>query len=212
LLRPLRAVDAGGYCSAARRSGREPIGLRLRTELFRADSLVAHHLAYKNESDVPKALMRKLSALSGLFETADDQFENLKSARLMYIESKEKEITEKDPQSLKANLNLDILMAYGKSKFPDRKSHSSDEFSELLSELQEYGYKNLNALEKAVSKGLPTALEEEIAKPPLDEHMERTMYSSIGLIRTSLSHVDAEYCLNKYGEDALRKNKERGLM
>jgi len=46
--------------------------IQVRTILHDAWAVVAHHLSYKQESDVPKELRRKLNALCGLFETAYD--------------------------------------------------------------------------------------------------------------------------------------------
>ena len=56
--------------------------IQIRTILQDAWAIVAHHLSYKQESDIPKELRRKLNALSGLFETADDQFEAINLASI----------------------------------------------------------------------------------------------------------------------------------
>ncbi|WP_338137276.1 hypothetical protein [Vibrio furnissii] len=58
--------------------------IQVRTILQDAWAVVAHHLSYKQESDIPHHLRRKLNALSGLFETADDQFERIRELRYSY--------------------------------------------------------------------------------------------------------------------------------
>lgn len=52
--------------------------IQVRTVLQDAWAIIDHHLVYKQESDVPKVLKRKLNSLSGLFETADDQFDRVR--------------------------------------------------------------------------------------------------------------------------------------
>jgi ppGpp synthetase/RelA/SpoT-type nucleotidyltranferase len=49
--------------------------IQVRTVLQDAWAIIDHHLSYKQESDVPKILRRKLNSLAGLVETAHDQFD-----------------------------------------------------------------------------------------------------------------------------------------
>lgn len=167
--------------------------IQVRTILQDAWSIVAHHLSYKNEKDVPRSLLRKLNALSGLFETADDQFENLKSARANYIALTEEKISNKNPESLQEEINLDNLIAYSASKFPERRNASPEYFSHLLLELQSANYTTLSQLDEAIERGLQEALSQEASSPPNDPDGKRAKFYDLGFIRKILANVDPEY-------------------
>ena len=94
--------------------------IQVRTVLQDAWSIIDHHLIYKNESAVPKQLRRKLNSLAGLFETADDQFNQLKKERQEYILSVS-ESRDKPEQFLNEDLNIDSFKQYLEWKFPNLK-------------------------------------------------------------------------------------------
>lgn len=179
--------------------------IQVRTILQDAWSIVAHHLSYKHENDVPKNLIRKLNALSGLFETADDQFERLRSARNDYIERTEKEISNKNPKYLQQEINLDNLIAYSSSKFPQRRESYSEVFSELLDEVKKAGYKTIEQLDQAIDKGLKNALKEEKTNPPLNEDEEETNYTIVGIIRVSLCTIDLNFAEIYSGDFGIKR-------
>src|ERR1017187_5491104 len=108
--------------------------IQVRTILQDAWAIVAHHLSYKQESDVPVELRRKLNALSGLFETADDQFNRLRVEREAYAEEVKKQIVEKELEFLKHDINLDNLMAYLSGRLPDRGQQDVERSEEHTSE------------------------------------------------------------------------------
>jgi len=58
--------------------------IQVQTILQDVWAIVDRHLRYKNESAVPDILKRKLNALEGLFETANDQFDKINIERLRY--------------------------------------------------------------------------------------------------------------------------------
>lgn len=178
--------------------------IQVKTILQDAWSVVAHHLSYKRESDVPKSLMRKLNALSGLFETADDQFENLRIARTQYVEKTEQDISTKK-RTLEQAINLDNLSAYLITKFPKRKKSRPDSISELLDELIEIGYTSLADLDRALNISVMAAEKKEKASPPASANKK---YADVGIVRCALSIVDDDYCLYKYSEDYLKQNKK----
>lgn len=92
--------------------------IQVRTVLQDAWAIIDHHLVYKNESDVPSALQRKLNSLAGLFETADDQFERVRAERMAYLAEVSK--SQSDPQRFLDNeLNQDSLLQYLQWKFPE---------------------------------------------------------------------------------------------
>lgn len=167
--------------------------IQVRTILQDAWAVVAHHLSYKQESDVPFKLRRKLNALSGLFETADDQFENIKSLRMAYQDEFQGTIVTNTAMSLHEVANLDNLKAYLKWKFPDRKEGSIDELSDLLSDLKVYKYYSLNDIEILINRSEKAVIEEEKNYPPTDKNDVAISYSTIGVVRTSLIFVNESY-------------------
>lgn len=174
--------------------------IQVKTILQDAWAIVAHHLSYKHELDIPKELRRKLNALSGLFETADDQFESLRLARNQYQERIKKEISKNAGMTLEQDINLDNLVAYIKWKYPDRKSSSIDSIAELLSELQEYGYTRLVDIDEIVNTTAKAVLAYENENPPVGKSKQKRKYAGIGIIRFSLSFVNNDYCSDKYSD------------
>lgn len=108
--------------------------IQVRTVVQDAWAIIQHHMAYKNESDVPSTLIRKLNSLAGLFETVDDQFELIRSQRDTYV----KEIRESKgvaDKFLENELNLDTLVEYLKWKYKDRDLASFEGQPSLLLEI-----------------------------------------------------------------------------
>ena len=81
---------------------------------------------YKNESDVPEPLQRKLNGLAGLFETADDQFQHIYDARQGYLEGV-RLLTGTPSQFLETSLNVDSLTEYLRWKFPKLQTEPGDD-------------------------------------------------------------------------------------
>lgn len=52
--------------------------IQIRTVLQHAWASISHSFQYKSKSDIPKNLQRKLFRLAGLFELADEQFDQIK--------------------------------------------------------------------------------------------------------------------------------------
>ncbi|WP_054031209.1 GTP pyrophosphokinase [Desulfatitalea tepidiphila] len=165
--------------------------VQVRTILQDAWAEVAHHLAYKQESDAPLELQRKLNALSGLFETADDQFENIRVARSKYQEKIRNEITRDKELSLNNEINLDSLRGYLSWKFPDRENMSLEHTSELLKELERFDYKKLVELDNAVGRAEKAVIAYEKKYPPTDDLSgEPCKYAAVGFVRAALLFVD----------------------
>ncbi|HEY0083643.1 MAG TPA: hypothetical protein VGB61_12695, partial [Pyrinomonadaceae bacterium] len=85
--------------------------IQVRTVLQDAWAIIDHHLSYKQESDVPKFLRRKLNSLSGLFETADDQFDRVRDDREEYIKTIKGQLRGKD-FPVDQEMNLDTFSEY----------------------------------------------------------------------------------------------------
>lgn len=93
--------------------------IQTRTVLQDAWAIIQHHLVYKNERDTPSAIQRRLNGLSGLLETADDQYQQIRIQRDAYLQEVQ---TSKKTQAkfLKNDLNIDSLRAYLAWKLPNR--------------------------------------------------------------------------------------------
>jgi len=128
--------------------------IQVRTVLQDAWSIIDHHLVYKNESAVPKKLRRKLNSLAGLFETADDQFNQLRIERESYIEMVA-DAQSKPQQFLNEELNIDSFRQYTEWKFPKLKIETFEGQSEIaFGELMKLtGFKKLSDLDKIVEQG-----------------------------------------------------------
>jgi len=125
--------------------------IQVRTVLQDAWAVVAHHLSYKQESDIPKALRRKLNSLSGLFETADDQFDQVRTERSQYLKTIRSK--KSDADFLKQEINLDTFVEFLKWKFPQLKLGGSETHAtRVLSRLTDYGYKKLSELDDIVDR------------------------------------------------------------
>lgn len=182
--------------------------IQIRTILQDAWAVVAHHLSYKHEEDIPNELKRKLHALSGLFELADDQFEGINRARTEY-QNKVKESINSDSQlSLEADVNLDNLLGYMAWKFPNRDISSTDAAANLLEELYQFDYKKLKNIDEAVNRAWNAILANEAAYPPhnIDED-EPGLYAGVGLIRCALEYVNPAY-LESRGYDLSKRRVE----
>jgi hypothetical protein len=92
--------------------------IQVRTVLQDAWAIIDHHLSYKQESDVPKILRRKLNSLAGLVETAHDQFDQVRNEREDYRKRVKTDLTG-DDAFLNQEANLDNLIEFLTSRFPN---------------------------------------------------------------------------------------------
>lgn len=183
--------------------------IQIRTILQDAWAIVAHHLSYKHEEDIPNELKRKLHALSGLFETADDQFERINQARVEYQNRVKESISSDAELSLDEDVNLDSLIGYISWKFPNRKSSSRDVAADLLEELNQFGYKKLKKIDVAVNKALDAVFASEKKYPPQDpDEDEPGVYVGVGLIRSALEFVDNNYLESRKSEFSKKRMAE----
>ncbi len=126
--------------------------IQVRTVLQDAWAIIDHHLSYKQESEVPRILIRKLRALSGLFETADDQFDILKSERDTYRQSVERKIPDLK-EFERQQIDFDSLPVFLKKTFPDLSPARDDNhISVVLKSIKEYGYRTFGELNSILSK------------------------------------------------------------
>lgn len=158
--------------------------IQVRTVLQDAWATIAHHLSYKQESRVPKVLRRKLNSLSGLFETADDQFHRLRDEQRQYRENAREALSE--PTSFKSQqIDMDTLVEYLKRRFPDRGISELDLLSELTGELIECGYTSIAALDQALERASEAFEAFEREHPP-----PQRRFAAVGVVRISLRILD----------------------
>jgi ppGpp synthetase/RelA/SpoT-type nucleotidyltranferase len=125
--------------------------VQVRTVLQDAWAIIDHHLNYKKESDVPRLLRRKLNALAGLFETADDQFDRIRAEREDYLASMAA-LLSKPEAFLEQELNLDTFEVYLSWKFPERKRARNDKHvSRILGVARKLGVTTLRELDRVVA-------------------------------------------------------------
>lgn len=180
--------------------------IQVRTVLQDAWAIVAHHLSYKKESDVPKKLRRKLNALSGLFETADDQFDQLGNEQQAYRAEVKKEMVKRTPDFLKEEINVENMTEYLNWRFPDRRRMTREDAADLLSGLAGHGYTHLNQIEDAVSASYEAIRAYETKYPPTEMHTnKKTIYSPVGVIRAALKFTDSKYFKSQETGDLWRK-------
>jgi putative GTP pyrophosphokinase len=185
--------------------------IQVKTILQDAWAMVAHHLSYKQESDVPKHLLRKLYALSGLFETADDQFENIRSLRTQYHESVSEGIRQHNPETLNSEIELDSLIAYLDSKLPNRKSNDYSVAAELVSELKENGYNTLQGLDNILERTDEAIKAYEEAHPPFDKdnHLRSCIFSQVGAVRVGMEFLNKDFLLKNGKHEKSREIQKK---
>ena len=166
--------------------------IQVRTVLQDAWAIIDHHLVYKNEASVPKQLQRKLNSLSGLFETADDQFQQIRVQRLEYVDAV-RESTKEPDSFLSMELNLDSFSEYLKWRFPDTDAEGYDgQLGVNLESIQAGGYQILADIERDLDEDAINSARAAINDM---QHVSRTRNGAIPaapLLTTALAIVNAE--------------------
>ena len=131
--------------------------IQIRTVLQDAWAIIDHHLVYKNESNIPSVLRKKLNLLAGNFESADDEFKRIRNEREEYLIEIEQSQNSSE-KFLDNELNLDSFVRYAQWKFPDLPSGTRViDVPFFLNPLFDKNLKKLAELDLIVDKGL-TAL------------------------------------------------------
>jgi putative GTP pyrophosphokinase len=119
-----------------------PFEVQVRTIAMDAWAAASHYLDYKSDIDVPADLKRDFNALSGLFYVADKHFETFFRSRAAKLKRIDRAFKEAHPPLHEA-LNLDNLMAFLHTRYPNREHSDSTHVSGLLLELRELGLTDL---------------------------------------------------------------------
>jgi putative GTP pyrophosphokinase len=130
-------------------------------------------------------------AWSGLFETADDQFDRLKIERAEYAKNVERSLSAASPGFLAQEINLDNLHEYLRWRFPDRERSSRYHVAGLLNDLQKSGYRTLGEIQKLLKRTEEAVKALETKYPPSDEETgEEGPYTPVGAVRVAINFVD----------------------
>lgn len=165
-----------------------PFEVQVRTIGMDAWAAVSHHLDYKSEAGIPKALLKDFYALSGLYFVADSQFAEIyKSSQQL---RKELQIVVEDQNtSLPTEMNVETLYAFLKKRYPDRKIRLEN-VDELINDLRVYDIKSLDRLGNLLDRGHDAFLQLEAEDPPLIRGTtKKGRYTAIGAVRVTLDLV-----------------------
>ncbi len=171
--------------------------IQVKTVLQDAWSIIDHHLAYKNESDIPSKLQRKLNSLAGLFETADNQFDIIREERENYL----KKINEslKTENFLYNELNLDTFVPYLLWKFPMYEIKTFENQPKItFNNISRLKFKTLKELDDIIEKYIKIApkIKKELEKEFNYEYFEDTSMPSSLLVSTILQIDNKKYLEN----------------
>lgn len=177
--------------------------IQVRTVLQDAWAIVSHHLVYKREGDIPNHLKRKLFQLSGLFGTADDQFDSIHAEREKYVEKVEKSSTTEDG-FLALEINVDTVAALLKIRLPEGKYEiNTTGISRHLADIDKERYSTLWDIDNVLrrTKRAMKKFEKELG----------LSLTGAGFLSGSLAMIDKDYRLKSevmvVGVDAYNKSK-----
>jgi ppGpp synthetase/RelA/SpoT-type nucleotidyltranferase len=178
--------------------------IQIRTLAMDAWAALSHYLDYKNEADVPKDMRKDFFALSGLFYIADTHFELFYSEREK-SKSVAKKIVKYDLIEYQ-ELNLDVIYAYLKNRYSDRRLNSPADISELLNQLILAEYTSLDKLHHALESTAEIFTKYEKENPPSGR--KETQFSAIGVVRLSLGIRDPNFAkIMKYSKNLAKYRK-----
>jgi Uncharacterized protein conserved in bacteria len=128
--------------------------IQIRTICMDAWASISHHLAYKQEDDVPPELRRSFLALAGLFYVADTEFQLLNEKR-SDAAVRLGDVAAKDPAAL-ADLPIttDVLKAYlDASPGLQKRDHARlDEVQDLAEELRFEGFETIGEVDRLMKE------------------------------------------------------------
>jgi putative GTP pyrophosphokinase len=124
--------------------------IQVRTVLQDAWAIFDHHLSYKQEADIPSVLRRKINSLAGLFETADDHFDQLNVERRKYLKRIKKTITGKTKST--QQLNVDSFRELLRNRFPTLPEGNAAFAAGTLENLRRYGYHTFADLDNLLAR------------------------------------------------------------
>ena len=164
---------------------------QVRTIGMHAWASVSHYLEYKGEWDAPEALKKDLNALSALFYVADSQFESLFQHKMrsaaQAVDNAGNERLNSEP------INFETVSAFIDDFIPNRHVSGASYISELVKEIVDSGYKDMDEVSDDVRRGYPALVSLEIERG--------REFQSVGVIRMALGMANQSYRECNYRHD-----------
>lgn len=162
--------------------------IQIRTVLQHAWATISHQLEYKHEAEIPEEYRRKLVRLAGLLELADEQFEEIRTARRSVQEDARRKIGAND---LRVPLNLESLREFVQN-------------SELVASIEEAAK---NSGFELIDEDDPT-----IPRPPLSALLPYCIDCEIDSVQSLRDAIDVGLTqTNKYFTQIITMIRERHI-
>lgn len=174
------------------------IEIQLRTMLMHTWAAISHKLLYKNESDAPKELKRRLNRLSALIELADEQFNIIKDVKSDYVERLNNNEGDKN-----SPLNSDGLILLVEKYSPGREL-DNDDVSKFLSEIKDCNI-TIADFEHSIQKAMPLMAKFEKELAALRKKPSLPMWSVTGFCRTLMDLTNDMYFETRWNESILEQ-------
>ena len=183
-----------------------PFEVQVRTIAMDAWANISHYLDYKTDKDIPKELKRDFYALSGMFYVADKHFQMFFETRKDKQENFSENFERGDKEALlNQSINLDTLMAYARSKFPERRHGRSESVSKLVDDLIKAGFKTIGEIDEMVNNGL-----EAFYKYEAERILSNPQNKGNGFFDTGIIGVIATLSNDTFLKDNLSEVLEEG--
>jgi ppGpp synthetase/RelA/SpoT-type nucleotidyltranferase len=187
--------------------------VQVRTVAQDAWAAIAHHLVYKKESQIPRSLKRALSSLAGVFETADREFEKLRTQRESYI-NEVRWSSQIPDRFLENELNYDSLEGYLLWKYPNRAVESWNGQLRFVFDVISEKYEKLRDIDdivKRTEKDGQTIKDELVAKnelPPTVDDRPSTL-DVVLAISLQFPELMGSFQLNPVWQQVIRRRLKR---
>lgn len=161
------------------------IELQIRTLSQHIWAAASHKLQYKKERDVPPEVARSIHRVAALLETVDLEFERVLDERESY---------KKSPTAMSSEKALDIenLKLVLDQALPPKNRTGTENYSELLNDLNTFGINTVEKLRGLVGEHLPAVIEKD--KRRVEERRRAKQY-----LGTTKERIEAGVFYNHAG-------------
>lgn len=179
------------------------IEIQLRTMLMHTWAAISHKLLYKNESDAPRELKRRLNRLSALIELADEQFNTIRNLKDEYILR-----LQSDDENKEEPLNSDglilLIEQYSSGRIID-----GENVPKFLEEIKEYNF-TIKSFEEKIIATQPLIYEIENKLCAKSENKEFPIWTALGYFRAVMDLTTDKYFNSRWVNGAMRKIIDEG--
>ncbi|WP_414456184.1 GTP pyrophosphokinase [Enterobacter quasiroggenkampii] len=174
------------------------IEIQLRTMLMHTWAAISHKLLYKNESDAPRELKRRLNRLSALIELADEQFNairNLKEEYIMRLQA--------DEEDKEEPLNSDGLILLIDKYAPGREV-DNESVPKFLKEIKDYKVTIKSFEEKIIAtQSLINEIENKLSTRR--ENFKFPVWTAVGYCRAVMDLTTDKYFKSRWVNGPMKK-------